>query len=211
MSRKPMHLEMAGGKSPRQRVWEAIRKHSHVFDQVDLCRSCRQSEGIVRDYLNALIKGGYVEVVTAEPINALCVKRTYRLARDAGVEAPRLTKSGQEVVQGSVNEAMWGTLRRMFKFEAVDYRQLAAFASTSNAQISPATAKTYMLSLAAAGYLENIQPAILGRKAVPARYRLRPDMESGHRAPMIQRTKSVFDPNWNRVVWTEEKELGDDL
>lgn len=210
MARKPMHLEMAGGKSPRQRIWEAMRKLRESFDGDVICRSAKVSEAMVRDYVRCLLAGGFVEVIGSERVNALCTRRTYKLVRDVGVEAPRLTKTGEEVLQGSANEAMWGTLRRMFKAHAADYRELAAFASTSTTPISEGTAKAYMLTLAAAGYLECTVPAALGRKPVPGRYRLRPGMDSGRRSPMIQRTKSVFDPNWNKVVWAESAEAADE-
>jgi hypothetical protein len=210
MARKPVHLEMSGGKTPRQRTWEAIRKCRDHFSPDDIIRLGHVSENIVREYLQSLLAGGYIEVASTEKINRLCTKRTYRLVRDNGLEAPRLTKSGQEVTQGNGNDAMWGTLRRMFKAESVDYRQLAAFASTQRTPISLGTAKTYVLTLAAAGYLECVQPAVKGGKALPGRFRLIPAMDSGHRSPMIQRTKSVFDPNLNKVVWTEEKGIEDE-
>lgn len=210
MARQPIHLDMVGGKSPRQRVWDAIRKCGDQFSPADIVKKSKVSESIVGDYVKALFYGSYIEVVTEERINALCARRTYRLVRDNGLEAPRLSKDGREVTQGSVNEAMWGTLRRMFKAESVDYRQLAAFASTSRTSVSEQTAKTYVLTLAAAGYLECVQPAVKGAKPVPARYRLIPAMESGRRSPMIQRTRCVFDPNWNRLVWIEEKGVEDE-
>lgn len=211
MARKPVHLEMTGGKTPRQRVWESIRRFmGERFTVDDIVRLSKTSDHIVGEYVKALVKGGYVEVVSEARVNALCTKRIYRVIRDNGLEAPRLTKSGEEVTQGCGNDAMWGTLRRMFKAESVDYRQLAAFASTQRNPISPTSAKAYVLTLAAAGYLECVQPAVKGGKALPGRYRLIPAMDSGVRAPMIQRTKLVFDPNWNRVVWAEEKENGDE-
>lgn len=210
MARKPVHLEMSGGKTSRQRAWEAIRKCRDDFSPDDIARHGRVTSDIVRDYLQALLSGSYIEILSEQRINQLCVKRTYRLIRDNGLEAPRLTKSGEEVTQGGGNEAMWGTLRRMFKAESVDYRQLAAFASTQRSPISQTSAKAYVLALAAAGYLECVQPAVKGGKALPARYRLIPAMDSGHRSPMIQRTKSVFDPNLNKVVWSERKGMDDE-
>jgi len=210
VSRKPIDLEMTGGKSPRQRIWEVIRKRRTAFTREDLQKHAKVPDTIVRDYMRALLGGGYISVTSEEQVNKLCARKTYRLERDNGIEAPRLTRKGAEVVAGKANDAMWGTLRRMFKTESVDYRQLAAFASTSTMEISEATAKTYVLLLAAAGYLECIEPAKRGQNAKPARYRMLPQMDSGRRAPMIQRTKVVFDPNWNKVVWTEEVEVGDD-
>lgn len=35
-------------------------------------------------------------------------------------------------------------------------------------------------------------------------------MESGPKAPLVQRTKVVFDPNWNRVMWIEHGEAEDE-
>lgn len=210
MSRKPAHLEMIGGKSPRQRVWEAIRKNRDSFTQIDVARASRTGEGIVQDYIKALSKAGFVAVLSEIVVKKICHQRTYHLVRDNGLEAPRVTKNGEEVTQGCINEAMWGTLRRMFKTDAVDYRQLAAFASTASTTVPVASAKVYMQALAAAGYLECVQRSVQGKKAAPARYRLLARMESGARAPMIQRTKRVFDPNWNKVVWTEEKEIDDE-
>lgn len=210
MSRKPMHLEMTGGKSPRQRMWEAMRKHRDGFDGDLLCRRAKVTASMARDYARCLLAGDFLEVISEERVNALCARRTYKLVKDVGVEAPRLTKEGKEVLQGSANDAMWGTLRRMFKVHATDYRELAAFASTPSCTISEGTAKAYMLTLAAAGYLECMVAPVLGRRPVPGRYRLLPGMDSGRRSPMIQRTKSVFDPNWNKVVWTESAEAGDE-
>lgn len=210
MPRKPIHMEMTGGKTPRQRAWEAIRQRRDGFVPDDIVEHGDVTKDIVRDFLQVLEVGGYIEVVSEEKINTLCVKRTYRLIRDNGAEAPRLTKTGEEVTQGGGNEAMWGTLRRMFKMESVDYRQLAAFAGTQRNPISEQSAKTYMLALASAGYLQCVQPAVKGRKALPARYRLNHAMDTGRRAPMIQRTKTVFDPNLNMIVWQEKMELDDD-
>jgi hypothetical protein len=210
MTRKPVNAELIGGKSPRQRVWEIIRKRRAGFTQDDLKKESKVQDTIVRDYVRSLLNGGFISAVSVETVNALCGRKTYQLVRDNGVEAPRVTRKGEEVVAGKANEAMWGTLRRMFKTDAVDYRQLAAFASTTSTPISEATAKTYVLLLAAAGYLVCVQPASRGQNAKPARYRLLPQMDSGRRAPMIQRTKVVFDPNWNKVVWTEDVEATDE-
>lgn len=199
MARKPIHLEMAGGKASRQRLWEAIRHATGSFTCYQVSRKAQVDDATAHTYLRALELGGFLAGENGKAFS----EKKWTLVRDNGLEAPRLTKDGKEVTQGCANEAMWGTLRRMFKVESVDYRQLAAFASTQRTPVSEATAKTYLLTLAAAGYLECVQPAVRGKRATPARYRLKPAMESGNRAPMIQRTKSVFDPNWNKVIWSQ--------
>jgi len=205
MSRKPVHLEMIGGKSQRQRIWEAIRALRDGFFQVDIVRHTKVAERVVADYVKCLHAGGFVSVIDKVKVGSMCVKKRYQLERDNGLEAPRLTKRGVPVTQGSGNDAMWGTLRRMFKTEAVDHRQLAAFASTSSFAITPATANSYLQALHSAGYLECVARSVQGKQAASARYRLIPAMDSGARAPMIQRTKSVFDPNWNKTVWAEKE------
>lgn len=203
MARQAADLTMIGGKSPRQRIWEAIRASRKSFCQADIARRAKVSDGIVTDYFKCLEKGGVIVITSQDKIKNSFVTNTYRLELDNGLEAPRLTKLGKPVTQGAGNEAMWGTLRRMFKTESVDYRQLAAFASTKSNTISTNTAKTYLLALAEAGYLECVKGAVQGKNAAAARYRLLSAMDSGVRSPMIQRTKSVFDPNWNRTVWAE--------
>ncbi|KVE36219.1 hypothetical protein [Burkholderia sp. BDU5] len=211
MARKPINLEMQGGKNPRQRIWEAIRSTRDGFRQREVAIASRTEISAVQDYMKGLLKGGYVEVEREERLGGAAVRRTYRLVRDNGVEAPRLTRSGNEVVQGSINEAMWSTMRRMFIAQDFNHVELAAFASTASCPISEATAATYVGKLAAAGYLECIAPANKhSRYAAPARYRLRKNMESGPKAPLVQRTKVVFDPNWNRVMWMEHQEIADE-
>ncbi len=211
MARQPATQEMRGGKSPRQRVWEQISKQPKGFTQAQLAEFGKVSESIVKDYVKVLLTAGFIAVVDSESIGAICKRYTYALVKDNGIEAPRLTKSGDVVTQGSVNEAMWGTLRRVLKGQSFNYSELASFSSTVSKAVSAATAKTYVQTLAAAGYLECTHAAVLGNRSQPARYRLKHEMESGPRAPMIQRTKQVYDPNWNRVVWVEEKGAEDEV
>lgn len=213
MPRRPATLEMKGGKSPRQRVWEAIRAQRRSFTQESLAEAVCGMESIIQDYIRALLKAEIVDVIAEEKVSrgANIVRRTYRLVRDNGVEAPRIRRNGELVVQGAGNEAMWGTMRRMFERKDFNFRELAAFASTPENRISEETAKTYVLALAAAGYLQCTKPAVKGRNAAPARHTLITRMYTGPRAPMVQRTKAVFDPNENRVMWTDTKEFEDAL
>jgi hypothetical protein len=54
-------------------------------------------------------------------------------------------KKGEVVTQGSVNEAMWGTLRRVLKGQTFNYRELASFASTNSQEVSEETARATSL------------------------------------------------------------------
>ncbi|MFZ6687538.1 hypothetical protein ACO0K0_07310 [Undibacterium sp. SXout11W] len=205
MARLPAEQEMSGGKSPRQKVWAQIRKQHDRFTQAQIVERGKVSEDAVKDYVKVLLKAGFIAVIDSEPVGTMCKRNVYALIKDNGVEAPRITKKGEVVIQGSVNEAMWGTLRRVLKGQNFDYRELAAFASTNSQTVAEETAKTYVLMLTNAGYLECVTAPVLGRRARPGRYRFKPNMDTGPRAPMIQRTKQVYDPNKNRVMWVEEK------
>jgi len=212
MSRKPAHLEMKGGKSPRQRVWEAMRRHRECFTQRDLAEVVGGLEGVIEDYVRNLLKAGFIEVIPDERAGRIAVRKSYRLVRDNGVEAPRVRRTGEIVTKGRGNEAMWGTMRRMFSKPGNDfnYRELAGMCSTASHPVLVQTAKNYVLYLAAAGYLQETKPAVRGNCPVPARYFLK--LDTGPRAPMIQRACQVFDPNpkYNRVMWTEQKGMDDE-
>ncbi|USE78094.1 hypothetical protein NDR89_03335 [Cupriavidus gilardii] len=211
MARKPASLEMKGGKSPRQRVWEAMRAQKKAFTQESLAEAVGGLESIIQCYVRCLLKAEIITVIAEEPVGrGVAVRRTYRLLRDNGVEAPRVRKNGELVVQGAGNEAMWGTMRRMFERKDFNFRELAAFASTPANRVSEETAKSYVHALAAAGYLKCTKPAVVGRNPALARYVLIPAMYTGPRAPMVQRTKAVFDPNQNRVMWIDTKGFEDD-
>lgn len=206
MARKQAHLEMKGGKAPRQRVWEAIRRQREAFTQPSIAEAVRGLESIIKDYFQCLLNGRYIEVISEEAVGpGIAKRRTYRLVRDNGVEAPRLTRSGEEVTQGAGTEAMWGTMHRLFEKHDFNWSELAAFASTEKAPISQDTAKKYVRFLHQAGYLRCTVPEKLGRNAQQARFRLISTMYTGPRAPMIQRAHQVYDPNTNRVMWTEPK------
>lgn len=211
MARLPAQNEIVGGMSPRQKVWAQIRKNREGFTQAQIAEHGKVSEDAVKDYVKVLLKAGFIAVIDSKVINAVCKRNTYRLLIDNGVEAPRISKQGVVVTQGSVNEAMWGTIRRLLKGKSFDYRELAAFASTSKQVVAEETAKTYVCMLANAGYFELVEPPVKGRRARPGRYQLIAKMDTGSRAPMIQRTKQVYDPNRNEVMWIEPKGDEDEI
>lgn len=202
MARKPAHLELSGGKGPRQRIWEAIRRSAEDFTAPAIERAARIERATVQTYLQALERGAIIEQ-TGER-QAIGERKHYRLARDAGVEAPRLDRQGRPVMQSRGNENMWRTMRIMGDFSP---RELALRASTEDTAIEETTAKAYVKCLAQAGYLTVIDPGhsfIRGKGAKQARYRLIASKYTGPRPPMIQRTKSVYDPNLGKIVWQEE-------
>lgn len=205
--RQPAQVEMVGGKGSRQRAWDAIRKHAGAFTCYQIARKAKIDEDTLFTYLRSLERGGFLKG-EPPPEGTYGTTKMWELIKDNGIEAPRLTRDGQPVKQGMGTEAMWRSMRIIGEF---NHRELAAHASTCGVTVAEGTAKTYALLLQAAGYLLIAKPAELGRQAKPARYRLAPGKYTGPRPPMVQRTKSVYDPNLGEVVWSEEEKRDDDL
>ncbi|VVE67837.1 hypothetical protein PAN31117_02783 [Pandoraea anapnoica] len=200
MARKPANLELTGGKGLRQRIWEEIRRTRDDFTKHSIeLATCVQPETI-KTYLKSLELGGVIAAVGER--RAVVDRKHYRLVRDMGVEAPRLDRQGKPVTQSRGTENMWRTMRIMPDFTP---RELALRASTPDTVVAEESAKSYVKCLAQAGYLVVIDPGhsfIPGKGAKQARYRL--VKRKGPRPPMIQRTKSVYDPNVGKIVWQEE-------
>lgn len=184
MARKPIS-ELAGGQSPRQRVWALIRKQAGDFGLSDV-RPCGVPRRTAQPYLNGLVAAGYLAFGRDE-------SRPYTLLRDNGIEAPRVRKDGSDVTQGNGNEAIWGAVSVLDTFDA------QTLADLSGAALG--TVKTYCLYLERAGYLT---VAIKGKGGSAATvYRAVKSRISGPRAPMITRLKVVYDPNLHQIVWGE--------
>lgn len=202
MSRKPAILELAGGKSQRQRVWESVRGFSGMndgtFTAADLSRCSKVEIDPVREYLKGLSAAGFVRIINPEASRSgdRSVKNVFELMRDNGVEAPRVRRDGTEVTQGRGTEALWAAMTALDSF---NYWLIAELA-----RVKPATACNYCLALGKAGYLDVLTPGkgtgkggIATVWTVSALHRTRP------RAPMITRLKAIYDPNIHQIVWAE--------
>lgn len=198
--RKPVTTEYQGGKGPRQRAWEAIRAlKGQEWTCVQIAAASRVIDGTVGSYLNALVKAGVIEIVRHEKARGHATERFFMLVKDEGLEAPRVKKDGSRVTQGLAQEQMWRALR-MLKGD-INWRELAALASSSRIPVAPAAASDYLAMLNRAGYLIVTHE---GKPGTQARYRLKPSRNTGPRPPMICRTKIVYDPNEDKVVWQPE-------
>lgn len=203
MSRKPI-TEYAGGKGPRQRIWEAIRKADGPFTDNAIWSITDNAEidinmGAIREYRRALVHAGIVGVVEE---SGKFKPGIYRLVKDEGLEAPRVRKDGQRVTQGLAQEQMWRTLRLLTA--DTNARELAAHASTAAIQVAEGAADDYLKVLHHAGYLACTREGHgLGFKGlgVQSRYKLKPARNTGPRPPMVCRTRVVYDPNEDKVVW----------
>lgn len=194
--RKQIHLEMKGGKSNRQRMWEVIRAHSASFTAYTVTHKAGADESTVRTYLQSLVRGQYLEVVAGKRFE----EQILRLVNDCGAEAPAVTREGKPSTAGKGTEAMWRTLRILGELDAAE---LAAQASIA-APTTVATAKAYLKWLARAEYVVLVSPS---KPGLLARYRLARGANTGPRPPMIQRIGQVFDPNLGEVVYRHAAEV----
>jgi hypothetical protein len=195
--RKPVHLTTVGGKPHgRQIVWEAMRR-LRIFTVSGLAEEIDHHRSTIRDYVECLRAGGFVTILSTK-VNGARKTHTYELTRDVGVEAPKLRKDGTPSTQGLATEQMWRTMKMMGNFTP---RELAISATTELQPVDEVHALDYVGHLFSARYLA------LVAKSTPtsqARYRFLSMRNTGPRPPMVQRLKTVFDPNLGQIVWHEE-------
>lgn len=194
MARKPIHFELAGGKSQRQRIWEAIRAAGgRLFTQMEVTPR-DVPDDTVRDYLRALELAEYLEKV--EQGRAPGLRNKWKLLRDLGVEAPRINKQGVEVTQGHGNEAMWGAMQALGIFTAKVLTEMSG--------AKEHTVKSYCKALVKAGYLTVTREG--NRHGIQTEYRLLKSRVNGPRPPMITSLKAVYDPNIHEIVWQQNED-----
>jgi len=202
MARQPI-TAYAGGKGPRQRIWEAIRARGEAeWTRYSIARAAGVADTTVTSYCQALEKAGIVAKSGEQRINKVAAEVRWRLIRDEGIDAPRLKRDGSRVTNGLAQEQMWRTLRLLAG--DLNALELAGHASTAAVPVTVSAAEHYLTWLLAAGYLIRTSAGKgLGKagKGLPARYRLDPARNSGPRPPMICRAKVVYDPNEDEVVW----------
>ncbi|WP_142848378.1 hypothetical protein [Telmatospirillum sp. J64-1] len=200
MGRQPVHLSSCrpGNKpSGRQGIWEAIRRHRDGFTATSLAQATDINRAMITTYLSGLQAAGYIRQVGTETVaGTRLVRKIFALDKDIGIEAPRVTRTGQPVTQGLAREQMWRTMKMLGDFTAAD---LAAAASTESHPVAEIDAEDYCKHLTKAGYLQ-----VMGKR--PMRWRFVKARNTGSQAPMVQRIKSVYDPNLRQVVWWNEKE-----
>jgi len=197
--RRPARIERAGALTPRDRIWAAIRcfGKDDTFSIAEIMVLSEQRDDTALTYVNGLVKAGYLTTTLLQRRPTCRPRREFRrfaLARDVGVDAPRVTGEGEPVEQGSGREQMWRAMKVLKDF---DCRELAAAASTEPHPVSVEEVKTYARYLARAGYL---QITLRGGSHRARRYRFIRSRNTGPRAPIVTRQKQVLDANTGDIV-----------
>ena len=190
MPLKPMNKR--NGLDSRQAIWDAIRR-LETFTTREVRNETLLTMDSVRDYLEGLEAAGYI----APSVKVQGYPTVWKILKDIGVEAPRVRKDGSPVTQGQGRENMWQAMRILRTFTA---RELAVAARTPECMVRESTAADYAKHLHKAGYLSK-QDCV---------YHMLPTAFTGPLAPMIQRTKRVWDPNQRKVRWQSDKEVDHD-
>lgn len=210
--RKPVDESAVGGLLLRQRVYEVVRDRGEQWwTLTEIAARAKAHPTAVQSYVHALGLAGIVVSRTEsrrrqaadrhETFMAIAIgdEEQYRLAVDAGAEAPQVTKGGAIVDGLTAQEAIWKAARVFRRFT---WEDIAGAVSSDERPVSSGTVKAYLADLHAAGYLKKSIPS---RPGVPALWSLRPERDTGPRAPMVQRSKTIFDPNTGQSVfrWTD--------
>ena len=196
--RKPVQMELVGGKPIRQRVWEQIRLHRESFYIATIAQQAEVEVDTARRYIHCLDKGGFLVKVAGAEFE----KAEYQLLKDTGIEAPKLNAQGQLVTMGLAQEAIWRCLRML---GALDAFQILNHVTAAGIDIKLDNVRRYLRALKKAGYLKLIRPAIPAQRK-PEVLALIPRMNTGPRPPQIQRVGVVYDPNLNKVMHAEDPE-----
>ena len=197
MAQKPIHMVAADARGKahgRQAVWQAVREQAEfgTFTEKNLQnRLPHVPETTIRDYLRALVAGGYV--VKGEMVNRA---RTYTFIKDIGFEAPRLRKDGTELPP-TAQQQMWLCMGILKSFTV---EGLANSATTDEVPVTFEAARHYLMHLYKAGYLSCKSWPVVKN----AQYQL--INRTGGHAPVVQRTKVVFDPNLQKIMTHEVME-----
>lgn len=198
MARKPIELETAGMRTPRERVWKAVRQ-LRTFTLLELQEA---TDPLVpwrtlASYADWLRKAGYITADAPQGRRSRGFDEVYyRLAQDS-FQAPRVTRSGHPVTQGTATLAMW---RAMIALKEFSWHDIQIAASLPGLPVAPQGAKTYINALGRAGYF---RPVSASKPGTAARFRL--IRNTGPLAPAITRSKTVFDRNTGEFASHETK------
>lgn len=201
-------LEFKAGGKPVMRgqayMWSVLRSKGvgALFTVGDIDREGNDRHTAnARDFCRRLVAAGIATLDHEEPPKrGVSGRKVYRL-KSAPRNLPPINRSGETPRAHVGQQYMWNVLRKGGLWTAYD---LAKFASTDDHEIAHTTAKAYLKRLKVAGYVD-----IVDRRPAPkpSIYRLSPARNTGPIAPMILRSKLVFDPNLDEVPGTIEAEV----
>jgi hypothetical protein len=189
MSQKP--VDKRSPLNTRECLWEAMLELKS-FTVKDLTDRTFYHADSIRDYLERLVLAGIAQK-TLTQLPGRCIKfAQYAIDPEtAPGEPPQLRPDGSGSVRGQGRRNMWRSMRILKTFTPTI---LAALSSTEKVTVAVAEAEYYCQYLAKAGYVERMEMS-------PLSYFFRADRYTGPKAPMIQKTLTVWDANTGKPAW----------
>ena len=157
------------------------------------------ARGSIRRFVCRLLKAGLIEEVERATSSGQAQYRPLVIQSSA----PRFREDGTVIESQPGTRCMWNLIRGPIGRGGFSYVDLVHWAQTDETKIAVRTARGYIHMLFDAGYLILVER---GRTGKPAIYRLNPAMNTGPKAPMILRTRLVYDPNRQEVFGPAEAE-----
>lgn len=192
-------LPVDKAKNNRKIIWAAIRK-LRVFTIVDLEKETKLNHATISTYVLSLAKGGYLSKKFIYFEGSRRIQHSqYELIKDTGFCHPRVNRQGQDVSE-SVQNKIWKCIRIHKSLSLLD---LEAMLSGLGVTFSLVAIDSYLKMLRTAGYLR--------KKKGDKNYTLVLGMNTGPLAPQIQKTKQIYDPNLQKVIWSNKREVEDEL
>lgn len=180
-------------KNKRELIWQAIRK-LQSFNIRNIEDETRIHPRTILSFLSSLEKAQILEKKLIHIRGHGSLKHTqYNLIKDLGLIAPKINSKGENI-EDNIQSKIWRCIRVIKTFS---FRDLVVTIENENQKISPSAVDRYLVSLKAAGYLT--------KKKAEKNYKLVLAMNTGPQAPQIQKTKSIYDPNLNKIVWTSRE------
>lgn len=189
-----MKIESHDLPKGRQHLWSVMVELTASAGSFTLAELVGCQNGVsrqaVKNWLQFCQKEGAVEVAERGRLpNGFPIARYRVIPGRLRPPVQRLPGSSH----GDRQQQMWNALRAMRGF--VTTRDLAIAASTEEVGVTQSMAAHYCCSLLCAGYLVRTE----GPRGVGA-YRLKPDMNTGPRAPAAIKTGGCYDFNLKRTV-----------
>ena len=175
-------------------LWAVINKTAAEGTVKDAKELSQQS---IRCYLVGLTIAGYLEQTVTKELskNNKTGTSRWKLIKDVGIDAPRISNKGEPIITGQIFDNMWKAMKILGSF---NWKELQAHASLTVVPIKDIEAQRYICDLYNAGYLVRTEKI----RGSSARYKLLPPKYTGPRPPVRQRVIQVFDPNLGEVVWS---------
>lgn len=176
-------------KPGRDGIWQVLR-HLKKTTVSEIHGITGVNKRTTLSYLRQLAAGGYVVMTEGDHHNDPII---FELVKDGGYHRPVLDNDGKPR-EPSSNQRMWMAIKVFGQpFSVLDLSLASA--------VNERTVTAYVTALCRAKFVKQHRPGRVHQRALYLYIR---SNDTGPKAPMIRRDKSVYDQNTHQVVWRPE-------